>query len=819
MKLKETAFSKNVNTNNSSTPDFSQELGQGKNHYMTNDGFPEVLNLLLYYQINKDKYEDIECALGKGNQERQPLPEMAQKVSHQVELASVVNKIMVNGEPVLGAKLIMFIVKEDNPTSKDGSANPHLGRRKLKFPQNATYQGEALNSKCMSLISGKLDCSEEGSWVVTHMDVVEDALNLSVVVVDYDQPHTFNSADERRAFLESHSVESRFEKDIIHPESMILNECEDRPYTKEELVRLCKNIKDSGVPYATHIFGFKYGAICEKNNISLAEVTKSAGCSQSTSNAEPQKGAGIAKAIQAGLFGMSFYKPGVFVSSVNNANMMSRGLTNTDDARQLIYYGAPGTGKSYTINLVTEKCPKENVFRITFHPDSDYSTFVGSYKPTMGKQEPIYGFDSVGNTIKVEDPIGTTVFQRKITYRFVPQAFLKAYVRAYQTEEPVYLVIEEINRGNCAQIFGDIFQLLDREENGVSCYSVKPDSELENYLKENLGAKYDEDEGMRLPSNLYIYATMNTSDQSLFPIDSAFKRRWDWEYVPIRYNNTDWKIVLGNMMYSWVEFQEKVNDLIFAATDSEDKQMGDFFVKADKDSVISEDVLFNKIVFYLWNDVSKDGEGEIFKVKRDNERDAQDITFSKFMKGERTKNLQDWMAYLEVKGEEYEGTDSEHPSDEEEDPETPTNELGKSQLNYWTKFKKYMLSQGLEDNLKVVSRNYRDYKIGTTGVFVSDTIHCGKGRIRSQIYITLPLAKSLGPWLMARKDEIEQQLGYNLNWDTTAKGTAVFRYQEEGFDFNNDESVDKAIKIMAEKTKSLKEVFPAYIEQYKAEQK
>lgn len=510
---------------------------------------------------------------------------------------------------------------------------------------------------------------------------------------------------------------------------------------------------------------------------------------------------------------------------------------------QQIWYGAPGTGKSYKIKSDTKGSPEENVIRTTFHPDSDYSTFVGSYKPAMSNPEPIYGFDSVGKTVKVEDPAGTVFTRKNITYKFVPQAFLQAYCTAWKkhaNNEKVFLVIEEINRGNCAQIFGDIFQLLDRTDEGYSGYAIKPEKSITRFLANDAEYKLQDlsiqdvvdDQGdlvakgesikngerMVLPKNLHIWATMNTSDQSLFPIDSAFKRRWDWEYVPIQYNNKDWKIVLGNMMYSWVEFQEKMNDLIFAATDSEDKQMGDFFVKADMDNVISEDVLFNKIVFYLWNDVCKDGEGEIFKVKRDNERDAQDITFSKFMKGDRTKNLQDWMAYLGVTAEAEKNEDDEHSTDEEEEPETPTSDLKEAQLNFWTKFKKYMLDQGEEDNLEVSAKRYRDYSLGMTGAFVSNTIHCRLGRIRSQIYINTQ-AKELGPWLKERADEIEQNLGYGLEWRITDKGTATFRFVETGFDFDNDESVDKAIKIMAEKTKSLKEVFLPYINQYRKEQK
>ena len=272
----------------------------------------------------------------------------------------------------------------------------------------------------------------------------------------------------------------------------------------------------------------------------------------------------------------------------------------SDFPLQQIWYGAPGTGKSHEVNELTGGMDNKNVFRTTFHPDSDYSTFVGCYKP---QKELVVLRDMAGRP--VHDPISDEeIKEERITYRFEPQAFVKAYVRAYQTDEPVVLVIEEINRGNCAQIFGDIFQLLDRKD-GVSEYPVKPDSSLNDYLKEVLGDKYDEDRGMVIPSNLHIWATMNTSDQSLFPIDSAFKRRWDWKYVPINTRKDDWSIEVGGEEYSWSIFLENVNKEIFEATNSEDKQLGFYFCKATA-GVIGAERFVNKVLFYLYNDVFKD---------------------------------------------------------------------------------------------------------------------------------------------------------------------------------------------------------------------
>lgn len=370
---------------------------------------------------------------------------------------------------------------------------------------------------------------------------------------------------------------------------------------------------------------------------------------------------------------------------------------NDSVTNQIIYYGAPGTGKSHKIKEKLAGVSKENIFRTTFHPDSDYSTFVGAYKPSTDKPEDklynkeeliskltelkeqgvtyapqkfgaqywyslkqltlqdkkdILAACEMSDNYTVEFDKGIAVGEEllkkskesRIIYKFIPQAFLNAYMRAYSTTDKVYLIIEEINRGNCAQIFGDLFQLLDRDEEGVSEYRIKADTDLRAYLEEELGADSDaiKDGELCLPSNLYIYATMNTSDQSLFPIDSAFKRRWDWEYEPIKYKNIDWVINIEGSKYLWTSFQREINKRIFDATNSEDKMLGDYFVNP-ADGVITEKILLNKILFYLWNDVCKDGEGDIFKTA-----DNEDVTFSDLHSDGGKDKLIAMMKYLKV---------------------------------------------------------------------------------------------------------------------------------------------------------------------------
>lgn len=312
-----------------------------------------------------------------------------------------------------------------------------------------------------------------------------------------------------------------------------------------------------------------------------------------------------------------------------------------DQPLQLIYYGAPGTGKSFTIDKATNE---NNSVRTTFHPDSDYASFVGAYKPTMAPM-PVHAF--VGTTVHhAKNSENKEAYEKKIVYKYVPQAFLKAYVEAWKRysageDNPYYLVIEEINRGNCAQIFGDLFQLLDRNNTGCSSYAISADEDIAQFLREDDkgfsklteeqrmsigGFKLKKDSGVEeeigpeilngskllLPPNLRIWATMNTSDQSLFPIDSAFKRRWNWEYMPIEYDKEEWYIRIGKTLYLWGDFLEVINPSILEITGSVDKQMGYYFTKPDtldcdgKKNIISDKFFVNKVLFYLWSDVLKD---------------------------------------------------------------------------------------------------------------------------------------------------------------------------------------------------------------------
>ena len=417
----------------------------------------------------------------------------------------------------------------------------------------------------------------------------------------------------------------------------------------DKLVAALKEMNDKIGSLSYYLFALKYGKVLKNHN--LTEIIRSANLTESMSK-ELSKGLRLYNVLTTNDFGIRLKEDNnnniIWNSQLQNAVQPSE----QRESFQQIFYGAPGTGKSHTIN---EKTKDEDVIRTTFHPDTDYSTFVGAYKPTTKEVDlrDLSGHKVVEN--------GEVVKEDRIVYEFVAQSFLQAYVSAWKKyadaneDEPQkqYLVIEEINRGNCAQIFGDLFQLLDRNDRGFSDYPIKADADMKRQLqkafaglliaqKDKINAMYEgkdivsqvlNGDILLLPNNLYIWATMNTSDQSLFPIDSAFKRRWDWTYMPISNAEKDWIIEVDGSKYDWWQFLEKINEKIGSTTNFEDKKLGYFFSKA-QDGVISAKTFVGKVIFYLWNDVFKDYE---FGDAIFNDEDGSKLSFDKFYTSEGTK--------------------------------------------------------------------------------------------------------------------------------------------------------------------------------------
>lgn len=475
-------------------------------------------------------------------------------------IASLFTKVFVNGIHIPNASFVLLIVELLK-------GDHHVGRRTLKYNKKITLDGRNVNEDCFNKIGETFGLSEKATWFISEIDFVnQDELHFTAHFIDKENVVVYKTAAERTAAFVSMLDWSKKEKEHF------------------------------------------------------------------LTNTKPQ--------------------------------------SNKAFPLQQIYYGAPGTGKSFDIDRITKTY---STIRTTFHPDSDYSTFVGAYKPTMTKSK-VYG---------AQGPVldnGSEVVENRITYTFIKQAFLKAYLGAWKKYaeggdevQPQFLVIEEINRGNCAQIFGDLFQLLDRSSNGFSTYPIEADAdlqkEIENAFNEeyeykiegdldvagavkgytsNYGKSLSEDiksgRVLLLPNNLYIWATMNTSDQSLFPIDSAFKRRWDWKYVRITngYERDEeghfklddqgqrvplnWQIkVDAETKFDWWNFIQAINEKIADTTSSDDKKLGYFFCKPQGDSkTIDAETFVGKVIFYLWNDVFKDEDADIFKLG------AKSPTFDQF---------------------------------------------------------------------------------------------------------------------------------------------------------------------------------------------
>lgn len=314
-------------------------------------------------------------------------------------------------------------------------------------------------------------------------------------------------------------------------------------------------------------------------------------------------------------------------------------ITKCVPPHQVIFFGSPGTGKSHTIE---ERTRGASTTRITFHPDTDYQSFVGSYRPNMDGKD--------------------------IQYKFVPQAFIKAYCHAWlNPNQPHYLIIEEINRGNCAQVFGDIFQCLDRDENGYSKYETEVSTEISDYIKNEFSLSTEEDienyleitkskadkySNIRLPPNFYLFASMNTSDQSLFPMDSAFKRRWSWQHIPIDYKDADNFVIhiSDKSQYGWGEFIRKINPKIRELTGSEDKLLGNRFVNPANDIIEYQDFV-SKVLFYLWDEIYKDEyqtANSIFQYKLGNKDEVIEFTFNDLFKENSIQIVESFLEFNEV---------------------------------------------------------------------------------------------------------------------------------------------------------------------------
>lgn len=267
-----------------------------------------------------------------------------------------------------------------------------------------------------------------------------------------------------------------------------------------------------------------------------------------------------------------------------------------------IIFGAPGTGKSFQLKEDSEVFNENNIERVTFHPNYSYAQFVGTYKPVKSEKDP-----------------------EKITYKYTPGPFMRIYSKAVKNpDEKFLLIIEEINRANVAAVFGDIFQLLDRK-NGKSEYTVDSSKDIIEYLKEE---EVPVTNKLAIPDNLYIWATMNSADQGVYPMDTAFKRRWEFEYLNIDNNEKEIKDFMfpitedGKRKVNWNDFRKKLNAKLSEKLNiNEDKLLGPFFLSEEilekacnKDYIKDFIKAFkSKVIMYLFEDVVRMNPSSLFE--------------------------------------------------------------------------------------------------------------------------------------------------------------------------------------------------------------
>ena len=565
-------------------------------------------------------------------------------------------------------------------------------------------------------------------------------------------------------------------------------------------------------------------------------------------------------------------------------------------SHQIIFYGAPGTGKS---NKIEEATNDDNRIRTTFHPDSDYSTFVGAYKPTMQNEDKYlerlcdinylaslfkedyykadkktvavdtfaikyaeyldgkYGKVSLRELCeKAEIPTGYEVAIRdtvnayhacvkqqikpnQIAYTFVPQAFLKAYVEAWKRNDkgdhtPYYLVIEEINRGNCAQIFGDLFQLLDRNDEGYSRYAIAPDDDIRRHLEKelancpNLPEKIMKGVEMRLPKNLYIWATMNTSDQSLFPIDSAFKRRWDWEYMPIENGNKGFVVDIAGTKYDWWDFISTINAKIDRMTGSEDKKLGYWFAKpAGNSTTIDCQTFVSKVLFYLWNDVYKDYADSKDSIFRANDNGQSVKTpFTTFFGTGRADRVKAFMAFngIEPKAiSNVNGNESQAFNDGQKASDGANNNTSESDakhMKFWNDF--INLCNSSSNTIKAThsARPQSWYDLTCfEGLSTSAVISLTQNNVNNDLKVQLWLSDSIGNEIYKylhdeRGEEIKESLP-NAEWRSGNKGHNMLTYANKEFNLTDAESYNNALQWMVKTAERFYEVINPMINDFR----
>jgi hypothetical protein len=559
-------------------PSWGTEMGQGVGHKFNFENADSFFEGMVFKSVSDIKsVTDVVCPLGKGG---------AQQENYEYVMASLFDKVYANETLIPDAQFLLLIVKRIN-----GETEVHIGRRTLKYSPKMTYKGKEINQDCFDKIVQQLGMTGKSAWFINSIDIKnQDELHLGVYIAG-DNPMSFADVYQRKDFV------NRLIRGASIPDYNALGNEERKKAFKNWLTK--QGVSSSLVShYPSYIDDFvsqvagknAYGITDLQEIDKIYELIKS---NPDYKSKDDGTNRGYSSAVKNYRAFIDELLHGIKTNSPTDSDESS-------NPKNLVIYGTPGCGKSYYVEkqlVPSLGIAKDNVVRTTFFPDYTNVDFVGQVLPKVDGEN--------------------------VTYRFNPGPFTLALEKALSTTEPVALIIEELNRGNAASIFGDIFQLLDRDESSVSRYGIT-NVNIQDYLNdvfEESGRAFSE---IKIPSNLYLIATMNTSDQNVFKLDNAFKRRWEFQKMRNSFSAQHaYKEYLVPGMegqnVTWEELVLAVNEYILSQGDifqSEDKQLGVYFV--DKGSLIEKSVSVStpekaekvqkfgaKVLEYLWDDVAK----------------------------------------------------------------------------------------------------------------------------------------------------------------------------------------------------------------------
>lgn len=562
----------------SGTPNWGTSLGQGKEYKInTNLSVNDILQGMIYKSV---PLSNISAKLGKGGKECR-----GNLADSPIILGAVFDKVYINNTLIKDGKFVLLLTRD--------TSESHNGRLRIKYGlSNSYYTDEKRidNEQFLLDVKSQLNLADDACWFIYEIVIRnQDELILKSIIVNDKGKEKYASVKEQHLEWE-----------------MLVNRVKDGNVDLYDNFKLWLSIYKN---YTDTTIDSYINALKQIDTKCITDIQDN-----------------IFKIDSINLFDKlitSFKSSDSFVDY--NRKYKNHGPASIECYReflailklskphQRIFFGAPGTGKSYKLNQEAKQYFGDKFKRVTFHPNYMYGNFVGQYKP----------YPADGNS-------------EKITYKFVPGILINQLVEALKNPDKNYLVIiEEINRANVAAVFGDLFQLLDRNSNGESEYSIAITKELQDYFKneaffgellnETIQKKLGDDfSTLYLPNNLYIWATMNSADQGVMPMDTAFKRRWDFTYLGVNDavddNSDEFESYIfsgGDGLYKWNDYREQINDRLSKLNIPEDKLLGPYFlsknVLSNEDKSYISEVLKDKVLMYLYEDAARAFRGKLFK--------------------------------------------------------------------------------------------------------------------------------------------------------------------------------------------------------------